>query len=312
MAILYDKVSETFTAGPSKNFPHFGSSPRSICFSTIPILFRQMCPALAMTSLKPKPLNPQAESWIPEAKKPSTISLGQHHPPPEPKKSLDKNIMFPHEIYSLPSPPSLALAVSQHSAIFKTFQQPHYYLPPPPPLPITHYFYQASFERSFQTWNFNGVCSYYNLGSQPQPTIPPGIWRTLFSKHGCGADEVDSENLKETMDENVTEERRDSKVSCGEEGWKNSRRFLPPRFRRSLSLEYQGRKQTFRKVWKPRKSKSDDGVTSAGGSGVVSLSPHPPPSPPSPKEDSPFCNYTTVMIRNIPNQYRYTNFSMLC
>ncbi|XP_027150347.1 protein terminal ear1-like [Coffea eugenioides] len=207
-------------------------------------------------------LNPFAESWMPNAPKPSKTP-----------------IMFPHEVTCQPSP------------CFGTFQRP--LLQPQPPLAIygeCYYFY--------------GFCSYYyTLRFQPQPipttVLPPGML-------SCALDEKD------------IEEKRDSRVSCGENGkdWKVTGGVVPrprPRMRKSRSLENQGTsKKTLKQVWKPRKAKSDDGV--GGGDAVVctssSSSPSPPPTAPV-KEDSAFCSYTTVMIKNIPNQYRRNDLMQL-
>lgn len=73
---------------------------------------------------------------------------------------------------------------------------------------------------------------------------------------------------------------------------KFSRKFIPPRLRKTFFYQIRGRKRLPIQVWKPKNSSSDDYFPTSDK--IF----HPP------KEEKFFKN-TTVMLKNIPNQYRY-------
>lgn len=97
---------------------------------------------------------------------------------------------------------------------------------------------------------------------------------------------------------------------------KMSRRFVPPRSRFSNLKKWQNSTEEQRirgKVcglqWRPKKANSDDGL---GVVGLGSSSSPPTPPPCHSDDDGTKCKKTSVMIRNIPNQYRCFFYKWFC
>ncbi|XP_028085339.1 protein MEI2-like 6 [Camellia sinensis] len=146
---------------------------------------------------------------------------------------------------------------------------PAHWLPPP-----SHYMYFNFLP------TYHHPISWYNLRSQPQPFSaqpPPSSPPTATASCGFG----------ETGGKFMREKKR---LDRGRPG-----------------LSYRGRVcryGTSRPVWMPKESKSGKDVDACVYSSPHRRRPPPPPPPPPSSDDVSLSGRTTVMIKNIPYQYR--------
>ncbi|CAK9171715.1 unnamed protein product [Ilex paraguariensis] len=261
--------------------------------------------AMASPSI-PKPLDPNARPWYParaekfhplplqnfDSPPPSTPPLSLLPPPPPPPQ-------FSNPVQTK-EPSLLSPSILYQQALVSHILHPPIQPAVGFPLPLPVVFYGSS-PQTFPGLDFYPEVSYNIHNIQ----LPQQFCRSHAQKthrYPDGVDrgvEVNGSSGEKVMETAKAGEKIEGLRSCfGRE--KRDVKFVPLRSRviRGHSMEF-GEKIR-RLEWQPRKTKFDQG-------GVGGTVPSFPPSPtPSPADDSN-CENTTVMIKNIPNQFRKDN-----